>query len=190
MKLIVGLGNPGPNYAATRHNVGFMTVDRLAEAARFGPFARKFEADIAEGREGDVKVLLAKPQTFMNLSGRSVRQILDFYQIEVPNLLVVCDDVNLPLGQLRIRREGSAGGHNGLKDIQRHLVAQNYARLRLGVGGPGVDQDLADHVLARFRPTEKAAVEELVANAADAVVCWLTKGLEAAMNQYNPRKKA
>ncbi len=126
MKLIVGLGNPGPIYAGTRHNVGFLTLDRLAAAPQVGPFARKFEADLAEAMEGSEKVLYAKPQTFMNLSGRAVRLILDFFKIPGSELLVVCDDVNLPLGQLRFRGTGSAGGHNGLKDIERHLGTQDY----------------------------------------------------------------
>jgi PTH1 family peptidyl-tRNA hydrolase len=188
MKLIVGLGNPGPAYAGTRHNVGFKTVDRLAEPLHL-TFARRFEAELAEGQIGAERILLAKPQTFMNLSGRPVRQILDFYKLPVADLLVICDDVNLPLGQLRFRRGGSAGGHNGLKDIERHLGRRDYARLRLGVGGPDVDQEMADHVLARFRPGERAAAETLIADAADAVHVWLSAGLEAAMNQYNPKKK-
>jgi PTH1 family peptidyl-tRNA hydrolase len=189
MKLIVGLGNPGPQYAGTRHNVGFLTVDRLAAAPHVGPFVRKFEAELAEGIEGAEKVLYAKPQTFMNLSGHAVRLISDFFKVAVPDLLVVCDDVNLPLGQLRFRSGGSAGGHNGLKDIQRHLGTQDYARLRLGVGGPDQHQELVDHVLARFKPSEKAAVEEMIADAADAVLVWVKEGLAAAMNKHNPPKK-
>lgn len=189
MKLIVGLGNPGSNYAGTRHNVGFMALDRLAAAPHVGPFARKFDAEVAEGMEGSEKTLYAKPQTFMNLSGRSVRQLLDFYKIPPADVLVVCDDVNLPLGQLRFRGGGSAGGHNGLKDIERHLGGQDYARLRLGVGAPDPHQDLADHVLARFKPSEKAAVDELIMDAADAVLLWIKEGLGAAMNKHNPPKK-
>src|SRR5262252_552235 len=128
MKVVVGLGNPGRQYVGTRHNVGFAVVDYLALAPTAGRWqSSRFQAQVAETMEGTEKILLVKPETFMNLSGRSVRQVLDFYQIETPCLLVVCDDVNLPLGKLRIRSKGSHGGHNGLRDIQNHLGTQEYS---------------------------------------------------------------
>src|SRR5262245_30306771 len=139
MKVIVGLGNPGERYAGTRHNAGFMVVDTLAQGPNVGRFQRRFDGEVAEWQEGEHKVLLVKPQTFMNLSGRCVRQALDSYQLTPAELLVVCDDINLSLGQLRARRSGSAGGHNGLKDIQSHLGTADYARLRIGIGLPEED---------------------------------------------------
>jgi len=152
MRVVVGLGNPGKQYHATRHNVGFAVVDGLAAAPTAGKFQSRFQAQVCEIQEGEQKVLLVKPETFMNLSGRSVRQIVDFYQLEMTDLLVVCDDVNLPLGKLRARSKGTHGGHNGLRDIQQHLGTTDYARLRIGVGA-SEKGELVDHVLGRFRPS-------------------------------------
>jgi PTH1 family peptidyl-tRNA hydrolase len=184
MKVVVGLGNPGSRYAATRHNVGFAVIDSLAASPRAGRFQGRFQAQVAELLEDAGKVLLVKPETFMNLSGRSVRQVLDFYQVEPADLLVVCDDVNLPLGKLRVRARGSHGGHNGLRDIQSHLGTTEYARLRIGVGAPD-ESELVDHVLGRFRPSEKPVIEEAIRTAAQAVAVWLHEGAEACMNKYN-----
>jgi PTH1 family peptidyl-tRNA hydrolase len=183
MKIIVGLGNPGPRYAGTRHNVGFDVIDLLAQSPKAGRFRSQFQAEVAELREDSDKILLVKPDTFMNLSGQPVRQIVDFYQLPLADLLVVCDDVNLPLGRLRVRARGSAGGHNGLKDLQQHLGTTEYARLRIGVGGPR--EDLVDHVLGRFSPSEQAVMADALVLAAQAVMVWLTQGIEACMNQYN-----
>lgn len=181
MKLVVGLGNPGKKYAGTRHNVGFAVVDRLADTARW---QERFQSSAAERIEGEQKVVFVKPLTFMNLSGRSVRQWVDFYQISVSDLLIVCDDFNLPLGTLRARARGTAGGHNGLKDIQHHLGTTEYARLRIGVGAPE-GQDAVDFVLERFRPTEKPIIEEAIEKAVQAVGVWIQQGIEACMNTYN-----
>lgn len=134
MKLIVGLGNPGSRYTGTRHNVGFEVVDLLAKGVGTSPFRRRFQAELAEFADRDGSVLLVKPETFMNLSGVSVRQVLDFYKLPATDLLVVCDDIALPLGKLRVRAKGSHGGHNGLRNIQDHLGSAEYARLRVGVG--------------------------------------------------------
>lgn len=183
MKLIVGLGNPGPKYAGTRHNVGFDVVDYLAAGPGCTPFREKFEAFVSEMKDGDETVLLVKPLTFMNLSGRAVRAILDFYKVPVENLLVVCDDFNLPLGKLRVRTKGSHGGQNGLRNIQEQLGTDAYTRLRIGVGAPAFDA--VDHVLSKFKPGERAAVEDAVANAAQAALTWLRQGAEAAMNKFN-----
>ena len=183
MKLIVGLGNPGSRYAGTRHNVGFVVVDALARGARF---ANRFESEVAEVMEGDQRVLLAKPQVFMNLSGRAVRQMLDFYQLELDDLFVVCDDFNLPLGQVRARATGTHGGHNGLRDIQNHLGTTAYARLRIGVGAPEGD-DPTEFVLDRFRPAEKKIIEDACIRAAQAAGVWALQGIEACMNQYNAK---
>jgi PTH1 family peptidyl-tRNA hydrolase len=186
MKVIVGLGNPGNQYVGTRHNVGFAVIDLLAQAPGTGKARNRFQAQVAESNEGTQPVLLVKPETFMNLSGRSVRQLVDFYQLPVGDVLVVCDDINLPLGKLRFRAKGSHGGHNGLRNIQEHLGTQDYARLRIGVGAP--NENLVDHVLSRFRPSERKVVEEAVRTAAQAAIVWVHQGIEAAMNRYNSSK--
>jgi len=184
MKLVVGLGNPGGKYAGTRHNVGFDVVDLLAQSPSAGRFQSRFQAQVADLLEGSDKLLLVKPETFMNLSGRAVRQVLDFYQLPVEALLVVCDDINLPLGKLRARARGTHGGHNGLRDIQNHLGTTEYSRLRIGVDAPPEDAAI-EHVLSRFRPVERRVMEEAVQLAVQAVVVWATHGIEACMNQYN-----
>jgi peptidyl-tRNA hydrolase, PTH1 family len=183
MKVIVGLGNPGPKYAGTRHNVGFEVIDYLAAAPGCSPFRERFEAFVAEMKEGDETVLLVKPLTFMNLSGRAVRAIGDFYKVPVENLLVVCDDIALPLGKLRVRIKGSHGGQNGLRNIQEQLGTDAYTRLRIGIGAPNFDA--VDHVLSKFKPGERTAVEDAVASAAQAALTWVRQGAEAAMNKFN-----
>ncbi len=185
MKLVVGLGNPGHVYAGTRHNVGFMVLDYLSQHPNVGSWHDRFDAEVAEGMEAGGKVLYAKPQTFMNLSGRSVRQAMDFYKIELPDVLIVCDDIHLPLGKLRVRARGSPGGHNGLKDIERHLGTQDYARLRIGIGAPTGEKPLVDYVLSRFRPGEKEPLENTIAQAAQAVLLWLRDGINVCMNRIN-----
>lgn len=192
MKVIVGLGNPGTQYTGTRHNVGFEVIDYLAAAPASSPFREKFQALIAETKEGDETVLLVKPLTFMNLSGRAVRAILDFYKVPLENLLVICDDINLPLGKLRLRAQGSHGGQNGLRNIQEQLGTTAYARLRIGIGQPSFDA--VDHVLSKFRPSERPVIDTAIATAAQAVVVFIRQGIQAAMNQFNagevaPEKK-
>jgi PTH1 family peptidyl-tRNA hydrolase len=189
MKVVVGLGNPGTRYQGTRHNVGFAVVDSLAAGPRAGRFQSRFQAQVAELTEDGEKLLLVKPETFMNLSGRSVRQVLDFYQLPVSELLVVCDDINLPLGKLRVRARGTHGGHNGLRDIQNHLGTTDYARLRIGVDAPR-DDDAVDHVLGRFRPTERNVIDDAVQRAAQAVMIWALQGVQTSMNQFNPDPEA
>jgi PTH1 family peptidyl-tRNA hydrolase len=184
MKVIVGLGNPGLKYARTRHNIGFEVIDYLAAAQGSSPFREKFEAFVAEQKEGDEAILLVKPLTFMNLSGRSVRAILDFYKLPVEQVLVICDDFNLPLGKLRIRAKGSHGGQNGLRNIQEQLSTDVYSRLRIGVGQP-VPGDAVDFVLSKFKPGERAATEEAVALAAQAALVWVRQGIDACMNRFN-----
>jgi PTH1 family peptidyl-tRNA hydrolase len=184
MRVVVGLGNPGNKYHGTRHNVGFAVVEALAESPSAGKFQSRFQALVAELMENDQKVLLVKPETFMNLSGRCVRQIVDFYQLPLTDLLVVCDDVNLPLGRLRARAKGTHGGHNGLRDIQNHLSTTEYARLRIGVDG-AEQGELTDHVLGRFRPSERAIIEDSLALAVQAVSVWIDQGIEVCMNRFN-----
>lgn len=184
MKVVVGLGNPGSKYAGTRHNVGFAVLDLLAQGKQTGRAQARFQAAVLEILEGDQKVLLVRPETFMNLSGQSVRQAIDFYQLEPADLLVVCDDFNLPLGKLRVRARGSHGGHNGLRDIQNHLGTTEYSRLRIGVGAPE-EGEAVDFVLGRFRPGEKPVIEDAIARAAQAVTVWVHQGIDVCMNQYN-----
>lgn len=185
MRVVVGLGNPGKQYHGTRHNVGFAVVDALASSPHAGRFQSRFSAQVAELMEGTEKVLLVKPETFMNLSGRAVRQVMDFYQLEPTNLLVVCDDVNLPLGKLRVRTKGSHGGHNGLRDIQNHLGTAEYPRLRIGVDAAGEKGEMVDHVLGRFRPSERPVIDEAIAAGAQAVSVWAQQGIEVCMNRFN-----
>ncbi|MBM4068748.1 MAG: aminoacyl-tRNA hydrolase [Planctomycetes bacterium] len=184
MKIVVGLGNPGRRYARTRHNVGFDVVDSLAESPAVSGFQSRFLAEVAEWPEASEKVLLVKPQTFMNLSGQAVRAILDFYQLPPEEILVVCDDINLPLGKLRFRARGTHGGHNGLRDIQSHLGTTEFSRLRIGVGTADNDETI-DHVLGRFRPVEQAVIDDAVQLAAQAIAFWVKHGIEKTMNEYN-----
>src|SRR5579884_4333337 len=186
MKVVVGLGNPGKRYDGTRHNVGFAVIDNLAASPRAGRFQTRFQAQVSELNDEVGKILLVKPETFMNLSGRCVRAIVDFYQLPLADLLVVCDDINLPLGKLRVRAKGTHGGHNGLRDIQNHLGTVDYARLRIGVDAPG--EDAVEHVLSRFKPGERPVIEEAVALAAEAVGVWLREGIAVCMNRYNGTK--
>ena len=185
MKLIVGLGNPGKKYDGTRHNVGFVVIDRLASAPGVAKTQDRFHADIAEWREGGETVLLMKPQTFMNLSGRAVREAVDFYQLDHKDVLVVCDDMSLPLGKLRFRARGTHGGHNGLRDIQSHLGTTEYSRLRIGVDVPDGD-DAVDHVLGKFKPSERPAIEDAIQLAVQGAALWVRDSIEKCMNQYNP----
>ena len=190
MKLVAGLGNPGARYAATRHNVGFGVVDVLA--GRHGD-GQPFQSSPSDSnalqlrwrRGGNDDVLLVKPLTFMNLSGEAVGALVRYYRIEIADLLVVCDDVNLPLGRLRARATGSEGGHNGLRSIAQHLGTIDYARLRVGVGRGDQRIDLADHVTARFDPEEQPVIAAAIARAADAVETWSIDGLAKTMNVFN-----
>jgi PTH1 family peptidyl-tRNA hydrolase len=185
MKLVVGLGNPGKRYDGTRHNIGFAVMDALAAAPGVGSPQSRFDADVAEWHEDGEKILLLKPQTFMNLSGRAVRQAIDFYQLEHDDLLVVCDDMSLTLGKLRFRARGTHGGHNGLRDIQSHLGSTEYSRLRIGVDVPDEQKDAVDHVLGKFKPSEKPAIENAVQLAVQGVAMWVKQGIQKCMNQYN-----
>jgi len=185
MKAIVGLGNPGEKYKGMRHNVGFDVVDRLSRRWH-APFeAAAVDALMARWRRpGDEALLLVKPLTFMNASGEAIGELLRYYKVAQPDLLVVVDEVQLPLGRLRARPHGSAGGHNGLKSVIAHLGPE-FARLRLGVGRGDARRDLADHVLARFDKDEAAEAERMIMRAADAAETFITSGIEAVMNEFN-----
>jgi PTH1 family peptidyl-tRNA hydrolase len=184
MKAIVGLGNPGGKYRGTRHNIGFAVADELARRASVEFESSPVDALVARIRREPVPVLIAKPLTFMNHSGEAVGALLRYYRVEPADLLVVLDEVQLPLAKLRAGARGSHGGHNGLKSVVEHL-GNEFARLRVGVGRGDSRRDLADHVLARFDEDEAAEVERMTGRAADAVEAFITSGVEAMMNRFN-----
>jgi PTH1 family peptidyl-tRNA hydrolase len=186
MRLVVGLGNPGRKYAGTRHNVGFDVLDLLAARHRLEWEGAPTDALLAKWRERSA--LVAKPLTFMNLSGRAVGDLLRFYKIDVADLLVVVDDINLELARLRARAGGSAGGHNGLKSLIELLGTEAFPRLRVGVGRGDARRDLADHVLTTFDPDERTAVADSVERAADAVELFVAEGIAPVMNRYNRKE--
>ena len=184
--LVVGLGNPGDKFENTRHNIGFMVADRLAEELRIPVQKLKFKALTNTAELGGQKLLLMKPVTFMNLSGEAVRPAADFYKVPPDHILVISDDTALPAGKLRIRKNGSAGGHNGLKSIIQHLGTDQFPRLRIGVGEkPHPDYDMADWVLGKFQGEDKKAIDAAVKRACDAVECILSQGLDKGMNRFN-----
>lgn len=184
--LLVCLGNPGDQYENTRHNVGFMVADELGERLRVPIQKLKYKALTNTVTLGGQKVLVMKPVTYMNLSGEAVRQAADFYKVAPDHVLVVSDDTSLAVGKLRVRKGGSAGGHNGLKNIIQHLGTDQFPRLRLGVGEkPHPDYDLADWVLGKFQGEDKKQVDAAVKKAADAIECILSQGLDKGMNKFN-----
>ena len=190
MQLVVGLGNPGSEYRDTRHNVGFLVADEIARRWRLSDAWReKFEALHVRTTVGDQAVIVAKPLTFMNLSGQAVAGLAAFYQIDPADVLVVTDDVALPLGRLRARPDGGAGGHNGLKSIIQHLGTPAFPRVRVGVGRGDDRRDLADHVLGRFDAGERDTVSAAVLRAADASERFLTDGIERVMSVFNAAEK-
>jgi PTH1 family peptidyl-tRNA hydrolase len=190
MKLVVGLGNPGPEYRETRHNVGFLVVDELTKRWRVSDeWREKFGALQIKTTLDDEPVIVAKPLTFVNLSGEAVQALAGFYKIDPPDVFVVIDEAALPLGRLRARREGGAGGHNGLKSVIQHLGTQAFPRMRVGVGRGGDGRDLSDHVLGRFEAGERDIVSAAVLRAADATETYLREGIERAMSAFNAAEK-
>ena len=186
MYIIVGLGNPERKYDGTRHNIGFSAITALADANRISIDTKKHKALIGKGAIAGKKVILAEPLTYMNLSGESVRELVDYYKINPSEeLIVIYDDINLEPGRLRIRAKGSAGGHNGMKNIISHLGSQDFSRIRIGVGEKPPGWDLADYVLSRFPKKEEPVIREVLEKAADACSIIMTQGINAAMNQYN-----
>ncbi|MGE0040116.1 MAG: aminoacyl-tRNA hydrolase [Vicinamibacterales bacterium] len=186
MKLVAGLGNPGPQYRDTRHNVGFVVVDRLADRWQVADRWREsHQALVAKATVGGGAVLLAKPVTFMNLSGEAVGGLASYYRIDPADVLVIVDEVALPLGRLRARREGSAGGHNGLKSVIQHLGTTAFPRLRIGVGRGDTRRELASHVLGKFAPDEHDEMEAALRRAAEAAEMFVSEGIERVMNVFN-----
>jgi peptidyl-tRNA hydrolase, PTH1 family len=184
--LIVGLGNPGADYARTRHNVGFVVVERLAERWRASwALEKKFNARLARAEREVRRVLLCKPQTYMNSSGEAVRAVTAFYDVAPARVLVVMDDADLPLGHLRLRPSGSAGGHHGLESIEQHLGTREYPRLRVGIGRQEGAREITGHVLGRFGSTEAKLADKVLTVAADQAATWLEAGIQKAMSQFN-----
>jgi PTH1 family peptidyl-tRNA hydrolase len=186
LHLVVGLGNPGAEYAKTRHNAGFTLVERLAARWKTDwTNERKFNARVARAGRNGGRILLCRPQTFMNLSGEAVGAVRDFYQLPLTGLMVVVDDADLPLGEIRLRPAGGSGGHHGLESIARHLGSGDFARLRLGIGRADGRREITDYVLGRFEAGESALMEKVFGRAADQIECWLDDGIEKAMNRFN-----
>ena len=184
MKLIVGLGNPGKEYEKTRHNAGFMCIDKVATACNLRFDTKKFKAELATGFVNGEKVILMKPQTYMNLSGESVRAVMDFYKLDPENdIIVISDDINLATGRIRIRAQGSAGGHNGLKSIINHAGTQKFKRVRVGVGAN--EGNLVNHVLGKFSKGERVLAEQGIKDAASAVEVMILEDINTAMNKFN-----
>jgi PTH1 family peptidyl-tRNA hydrolase len=184
--LIVGLGNPGADYAQTRHNAGFLLVEKLAAKWQsVWKNERKFQARVSRAERDGKKVLLAEPQTFMNLSGESVGALVQFYQLPAAKILVVVDDADLPLGEIRLRPGGGTGGHHGLESVTQHLGSRDYARLRIGIGRQDAARQITGHVLGKFSAAENARLEKVLERAASQLECWLDHGLQKAMSQFN-----
>ena len=184
MKIVVGLGNPGDEYVNTRHNMGFKVIDSLSKALEIDVKKRKFGARFGSGEYANKKFILLKPWQFMNRSGQAVATAVGFYKLSIGDLLVITDDMALEPGRIRVRAKGSAGGHNGLKDIIEKLGTEDFARLRVGIGQATVDEAY-DYVLSKVPVEQKELIDSVVEQARDAVICWLRNGVEATMNQYN-----
>lgn len=189
MKLIAGLGNPGKEYAGTRHNIGFGVITRISDQYNIPLSSREHKAVCGKGIIRGEKVILAQPQTFMNLSGESIRSMADYYKIDMEDIIVVFDDIDLEVGQIRVRRKGSAGGHNGIKNIIQHLGTSEFARVKVGVGAKPEGGDLVKHVLGRFSKEDEKVMSEALDLAAEAVETIVKEGIDSAMNRYNAKKK-
>lgn len=189
MYIIVGLGNPTREYAGTRHNIGFSVITQIADDHNIALDTKKHKAIIGKGYIGGEKVLLVQPQTYMNLSGESVRDVIDFYKVTNEDIIVIYDDISLDVGQLRIRKKGSAGGHNGIKNIIAHLSTDVFPRIKVGVGNKPAGWDLANYVLGRFPENELEDVKTSVKAAANACEMIICEGIDQAMNQYNKKVK-
>jgi len=184
MKAVIGLGNPGMKYSETKHNAGFMLLDRFVKERGYA-YRNDFHGKVAEGRLNEERVVLLKPYTYMNLSGLAVRQLAGYYKIPGQDILVIVDDMDLPLGKIRLRAKGSSGGHNGLKSIIAELGTQEFWRLKIGVGRPKEDHDVINHVLSTFNKEEKKILEEVMDKALQVVLLWLAGRGADAMNAYN-----
>lgn len=190
MKIFVGLGNPGAEYSATKHNVGFMLADKLAEELGANDWRKKFDALVAETFFEGEKILIVKPQTFMNLSGKAVGPLTDFYKVAPENLTVAHDDMDLPVGMIRLRPKGSGGGHHGIESIIQFLGGEkNFPRVRIGIGRPPENRSVNSHVLSPFNEEDAKKISAAIENLVPAVICIFREGIDAAMNNFNPKKK-
>jgi PTH1 family peptidyl-tRNA hydrolase len=189
MYIIVGLGNPTEKYQATRHNVGWDAITRLSDDYKIPLDFKKHKAICGKGYMEGEKVILAQPMTYMNLSGESVRELVDFYKVSPEEVIVIYDDISLEVGQLRIRKKGSAGGHNGMKSIISHLGTDEFPRIKVGVGDKPKGWDLADYVLSRFQGDEQASIRDALKDSSEACKMIITSGMDAAMNLYNKKKQ-
>jgi PTH1 family peptidyl-tRNA hydrolase len=188
MYIMIGLGNPTDKYQATRHNIGWDAITRISDDYNISLDFKKHKAICGKGYIEGEKVILAQPITYMNLSGESVRELVDYYKVTPQEIIVIYDDISLEVGQLRIRKKGSAGGHNGIKSIISHLGTDEFPRIKVGVGDKPKGWDLADYVLSRFTNEEQPIIREALKETSDACRCILTDGIEAAMNRYNRKK--
>ena len=189
MYLIAGLGNPSKNYEGTRHNIGFTMIDAIGEKFGIDVTTKKHKALVGRGIIDGMRVILAKPQTYMNLRGESIREIADFYKIEPENIIIIYDDISLDVGRLRIRKKGSAGGHNGIKNIIAHLGTQEFPRIKVGIGNKPEGWDLADYVLSKYSKAEQEALKEASDDVIGAVRLMIMDDIDAAMNRYNAKKR-
>lgn len=189
MILIAGLGNPGRDYAGTRHNIGFGVITRISDKYNIPITSREHKAICGKGMIAGTKVILAQPQTFMNLSGESIRSLADYYKIDPEDIIIAYDDIDLEVGQIRVRRKGSAGGHNGIKSIISHLGTNEFPRVKVGVGAKPQGGDLVRHVLGRFSKEDERVIGEALDLAAGAVEDIVAEGVEAAMNHFNAKRK-
>ncbi len=189
MKMFAGLGNPGTEYAATRHNVGFMLADALAKRWDAASWRLKQDALTAEARLGTEKILLVKPLTYMNESGRAIGPLLSWYKLDAEDLIVAHDDMDLPTGTIRIRKKGSAGGHNGMKSVLYHVKDENFPRIRIGVGHPSNRSAVIRHVLSPFSAEDAEKIQSAIDYLLPAVECIINEGIDLAMNRYNPKKQ-
>lgn len=187
MYIIAGLGNPTKEYDGTRHNIGFAVIDEIARQNHISLDGKKHKAIYGKGQIDGHKVILAKPQTYMNLSGESIRAFVDYYKVTEEEVIIIYDDISLDVGQLRIRRKGSAGGHNGIKSIISHLGTQEFNRIKIGVGNKPKDYDLANYVLGRFQKEEKPYIEKAIIMGAEATKVIITRGVDTAMNLFNKK---
>lgn len=188
MFVIAGLGNPGKKYENTRHNMGFLVIDKLSEKCDIKVNKLKHKALVGDGFISGQKVLLVKPQTYMNLSGESLQEVMAYYDVDIEDLIVIYDDFDLEMGAMRIRKKGSAGSHNGMKSILYHLQSENFPRVRIGIGKSG-GLDWKDFVLGKVRDADQKTIAEVVERAADSILCMLEEGMDRAMNKYNTRAK-
>ncbi|MDI6703521.1 MAG: aminoacyl-tRNA hydrolase [bacterium] len=188
MFIVVGLGNPGHEYTYTRHNIGFRVVNRLAKSIKIERIYSKYQSTIKEGLLNGKNLILAKPKTYMNLSGRAVSALVNGYKIPLSRLLIIYDDVDLELGRIRIKKQGGAGGHKGVSSVISYLQSNVFPRLKIGIGHPLEEMDIKDYVLSRFTPSEKEVIKESIKTASEAVISIIVEGIDKAMSKYNQRK--